>query len=90
MSLIAGLKQAMYDAQLIKKAGRKKIAHFCEHDGIRIRFTRARSIWHAIIPSAIKPWWLLLEPTRTTSRTHVNNMANDTENKNNNDLDTII
>lgn len=83
MSLIAGLKQAMYDAHLIdSRSGRNKFAHFCMHDGIRIKFTRARSIWHAVVPSTIKPWWLLLEPVRTTGKTREKNMTDNTKNKN--------
>jgi hypothetical protein len=76
MSLIAELKQAMYDVPLINKSGRNKFAHFCEHDNIHIRFTKARSIWHAITPTAIKPWWIILEPVRTTNKTHINNTKN--------------
>lgn len=41
-----------------------EIAHFCEHDGICIHFTRARTTWHALAPCALKPWWLFLEPLR--------------------------
>lgn len=62
MSLIAELRQALYDLPLASKPSRKVIAHFCEHDGIRIEFTRARTTWHAITPSAVKPWWITLEP----------------------------
>lgn len=62
MSLIAELRQALYDLSLSGKPDRKVIAHFCQHDGIRIQFTRARTTWHAMAPSAIKPWWLVLEP----------------------------
>jgi len=38
-----------------------EFAHFCEHDGISIRFTRARATWHAMAPCALKPWWLFLK-----------------------------
>lgn len=62
MSLIAELRQALYDLPLAGKPDRRVIAHFCEHDGIRIRFTRARTTWHAMAPSAVKPWWITLEP----------------------------
>ena len=40
------------------------VAHFCEHDGIYIRFTRARTTWHALAPCALKPWWLFLKPLK--------------------------
>ena len=39
-------------------------AHFCEHDGICINFTQARTTWHALAPCALKPWWLFLNPLR--------------------------
>ncbi len=41
---------------------RNDVAHFCEHDGIYIRFTQARATWHALAPCALKPWWLFLTP----------------------------
>ncbi len=44
---------------------RESVAHFCEHYGIYIYFTRARTTWSARVPSAIKPWWLFLEPLKT-------------------------
>ena len=65
MSLKAELKQIFYDLELLKAPGRDEIAHFCRHDGIRIWFSRTRTTWHSIAPSAIKPWWLILEPLRT-------------------------
>lgn len=37
------------------------IAQFCEHDGIFIQFTQARTTWHALAPCALKPWWLFLK-----------------------------
>lgn len=43
---------------------RSEIAHFCEHDGICISFTAARTTWHALAPCALKPWWLFLQPLR--------------------------
>lgn len=43
---------------------RSEIAHFCEHNGIYIHFTKARSTWHALAPCALKPWWLFLKPLR--------------------------
>jgi hypothetical protein len=45
-------------------AKRKEFVHFCEHDGIYIHFTKARSTWHALAPCALKPWWLFLKPLR--------------------------
>lgn len=68
------LNQTIYDL-LFKtpQIGRKEAAHFCEHDGICIRFTRARATWHALAPCALKPWWLFLKPLRKKSH---NNKAN--------------
>ena len=43
---------------------RSEVAHFCEHDGICVCFTQARSTWHALAPCALKPWWLFLHPSR--------------------------
>ena len=62
MSLIAELRQVLYDLPLASKPSRKVVAHFCEHDGIRIEFTRARTTWYALTPSSAKPWWMILEP----------------------------
>jgi len=76
MGLIAGLKQVMQDITLMDKSDRNRTAHFCEHRDIRIRFSRARSIWHTLTPSAIRPWWILLEPTRTSVRKNLNTMKN--------------
>ena len=45
-------------------ARRKEFVHFCEHDGIYIHFTKARSTWHALAPCALKPWWLFLRPLK--------------------------
>ena len=67
MSLKAELKQIFYDLEIIKQPGRDEIAHFCRHAGIRVWHTRARTTWHSIGPSAIKPWWMILEPLRTLS-----------------------
>ena len=47
------------------KTNRNEFAHFCEHDGIFIHFTRARATWRAQAPCALKPWWLSLKLTRT-------------------------
>jgi hypothetical protein len=64
MSLKAELKQVFYDLAIINEPGRDDIAHFCKHDGIRIRFTRARTTWQSLGPSAVKPWAMTLEPLR--------------------------
>lgn len=65
MSLIDELNQVIYDLPFNKhQIKRSEIAHFCEHDGICISFTRARTTWHALAPCAVKPWWLFLEPLR--------------------------
>ena len=63
MSLIDELNQILSDLPFNKhQASRKDVAHFCEHVGICIRYTRARTTWRALTPSAFKPWWLFLEP----------------------------
>ena len=63
MSLIDELNQILSDLPFNKhQPSRKDIAHFCEHDGICIRYTRARTTWRALTPRAFKPWWLFLEP----------------------------
>jgi len=67
MSLRAELKQIFYDLALTNEPGRDEIAHFCRHAGIRVWYTRARTTWQSIGPSAIKPWWMILEPLRTLS-----------------------
>ena len=67
MSLRAELKQIFYDLAILKEPERKDMAHFCQHDGIRVRFTRARTTWRSLGPSAVKPWWMILEPLRTLS-----------------------
>ena len=67
-----------------RKANRKEVAHFCEHDGICIRFTRAKEAWHALAPCALKPWWLSLKPQRkdkNNEKTLQNNMTQQQENK---------
>ncbi len=46
------------------QTNRNDVAHFCEHDGICVCFTQARSTWHALAPCALKPWWLFLHPSR--------------------------
>jgi hypothetical protein len=69
MSFKAELKQMFYDLSLTSEPGRDEYAHFCQHEGIRISFTRARTTWHSLGPSAIKPWWMILEPLRTLSAT---------------------
>jgi len=63
VSLIDELNQILSDLPFNKhQASRKDIAHFCEHNGIFIRYTPARTTWHALAPCALKPWWLFLEP----------------------------
>ncbi len=84
MSLIAELKQIIYDLPLAAEPGRDVIAHFCNHDGIRIKFTRARTTWHSLGPSAIKPWWLILEPLRTSPETTGDLKRNTSKTNNNN------
>lgn len=84
MSLITGLKRMMFEMALTNRFDRKSVAHFCEHDGIHIRFTRARSVWHAVAPLTIRPWWILLEPTKfnkiyNNSNTHNKNKIETTE-----------
>jgi hypothetical protein len=57
------LSQALRDLPFNKhQPSRKDIAHFCEHDGICVRFTPARTTWQALAPCALKPWWLFLKP----------------------------
>lgn len=59
------LNQIIYDLLFNKpQLSRNEIAYFCEHDGIRINFTRARATWHALAPCALKPWWLFLQPLK--------------------------
>ena len=65
MSLKAEIKQIFYDLEILKQPGRDEIAHFCCHKGIRVWFSRTRTTWQSIGPSAIKPWWMILEPLRT-------------------------
>ena len=80
MSLKAELKQIFYDLEIVKPPGRDEIAHFCRHQGIRIWFSRTRTTWQSIGPSAIKPWWMILEPLRTFSDT-TDRVANNKNNK---------
>ena len=69
MSLIDELNQIIYDLPFNKhQPNRNDVAHFCEHDGVYIRFTKARTTWQALSPCAIKPWWLFLEPLRKNLR----------------------
>jgi phosphoglycolate phosphatase-like HAD superfamily hydrolase len=75
MSLLAELRQAMYDLPFARKPGRDEVAHFCEHHGIRRRFIRVRTTWQALTPSAIKPWWMILNPMKNTMH------STDTKNK---------
>ena len=69
MSLKAELKQIIYDLNIFNEPRRDEVAHFCRHEGIRVYFTRARTTWHSLAPSAIKPWWMILEPIKTLSQT---------------------
>lgn len=72
MSLIDELNQVIYDLPFNKhQMKRSDIAHFCEHDGISISFTRARTTWQALAPCAVKPWWLFLEPLRKNLKTNM-------------------
>lgn len=64
MSFTAELRQVLYDLPLARKPSRDEVAHFCEHDGIRLNFSRARTTWQALTPSAIKPWWMILDPMK--------------------------
>lgn len=78
MSLIDELNQVIYDLPFNKhQMNRNDIAHFCEHDGICISFTRARTTWHALAPCAVKPWWLFLAPLRRKPRENLNGNKRD-------------
>lgn len=86
MSLIDELNQIVNDLPFNKHpSDRRKIAHFCEHDGITIRFTRARTTWLARTPGAVKPWWLFLEPLRKQQTDTFNNNSEHNRKHNNND-----
>ena len=85
MSLKAEIKQIFYDLSLTGEPGRDEIAHFCHHDGIRVCFKRARTTWHSLGPSAIKTWWMILEPLRTLSQT-----GDSLDNNNNNEAIEVI
>jgi len=59
------LNKVIHDLSFNKhQSDRKELAHFCVHDGISIRFTRARSAWHALSPSTLKPWRMSLQPMK--------------------------
>ncbi len=62
-----------------QQTGRKTTAHFCEHDGICISFTRARSTWHALAPCALRPWWLFLTPLRKKLKQQDNKITKNTD-----------
>ena len=85
MSFIDELNQVLYDLPFNKhQANRDNIAHFCEHDGICISFTRARTTWHALAPCALKPWWLFLGPLRKNLKANMrNNLTQQQDNKKN-------
>ena len=75
-----GCHQLIHDLSFNRhQTTRDDIAHFCEHDGIYISFTRARSTWHALAPCALKPWWLFLNPLRRKTK---NEKENNKNNKN--------
>lgn len=80
MSFTAELMQAIYDLPLARKPGRDEVAHFCEHQGIKRIFTRARTTWQALTPSAVKPWWMILDPMK--HRTHDTDIQNRSSNNN--------
>lgn len=70
------LNQALRDLAFNKhQTSRNDIAHFCEHDGICINFTPARSTWHALAPCALKPWWLFLQPLRSKTKIDMHNQT---------------
>jgi len=65
MNFRTELKQIIYDLPFGKiQPSREEVAHFCEHYGISIQFSRARTTWRALLPSTLKPWWLTLEPIK--------------------------
>jgi hypothetical protein len=83
VSLIKELKQVIYELPFradlkASSAYRKKVAHFCEHNGICIEFTQARKTWHALAPLAVRPWWLTLSTIRAVkkSKHNTNNKKN--------------
>jgi len=83
VSFIKELKQAIYELPFgsdlkASSAYRKKVAHFCEHNGICIEFTQARKTWHALAPLAVKPWWLTLSTIRAVKK-----LKHNTNNKKN-------
>ncbi|NOR42395.1 MAG: hypothetical protein GQ572_03595 [Gammaproteobacteria bacterium] len=63
------------------QTNRDEVAHFCEHDGIFIRFTRARETWHALAPCALKPWRLSLKPIRKNTKEILQNDITQQENR---------
>ena len=91
MSLIDELNQVIYDLPFNQhQIKRSNIAHFCEHDGICINFTRARTTWLALAPCAIRPWWLFLAPLRKDLRKKMPNklMPEQNDQTQNNDTST--
>ena len=76
MSLLDKLKREQLNQRLYgflfhkDQAKNSEFAHFCEHDGISISFTRAQTTWHAMAPCALKPWWLFLNPLKK-NRQHI-------------------
>jgi hypothetical protein len=59
------------------QTNRDEVAHFCEHDGIRIQFTRASTTWQAHAPCALKPWWLFLRPLKKSFSNESSNEVRD-------------
>ena len=77
MSMIDELNKVIYNLPFNRhQTNRSEVAHFCEHDGVSIRFTRARTTWHALAPCALKPWWLFLNPLLKNKRTMKNTAEN--------------
>lgn len=64
-----------------QQTNRNEVAHFCEHDGIFIRFTHARETWHALAPCALKPWRLSLKPVRKNTEEILQNDMTQQENR---------
>jgi len=79
VNLFDELNKVIYDLPFNKhQTSRSEIAHFCEHDGICISFTKARTTWHALAPCALKPWWLFLNPLRKNKQNKKNKITTDT------------
>ncbi len=73
-------EQAMHDLSFNQhQTTNSKVALFCEHDGIFIRFTRARTTWQALATCALKPWWLVLKPLRKNRQNKITTKDRETE-----------